>query len=100
MKTLKHLFVGVLTVALFTTYTPVKAGDHHGHGDGSLYGGASDKWQDWNNDDSKKGNNGSSGNGSSGGTNLPINDYAWALAIFGTAIGAKFITDKVKFSKN
>jgi len=97
MKTFKHLFVGILTVALFTVYSPAKAG---GHGDGSLYGGARDKWNDWNKGDGKQGSGGNSGSSGSGSTNLPINDYAWALAIFGTAIGVKFITDKIKFAKN
>jgi hypothetical protein len=99
MKTLKHLFVGVLTVAFFAANSPVKAGDHRGHGDGSLYGGASDKWHNYNDDDKKSTGSGS-GSSSSGSTNLPINDYAWALAIFGTAIGIKFVTDKIKFAKN
>jgi hypothetical protein len=100
MKTLKHLFIGVLTVALFTAYSPVKAGDHRGHGDGSLYGGASDKWNDWKKDNGKQGSGSGSGSSNSGSTNLPINDYAWALAIFGTAIGIKFVTDKIKFAKS
>ncbi|MES2110677.1 MAG: hypothetical protein V4577_18100 [Bacteroidota bacterium] len=100
MRTLKHLLAGVLTVVLFTIYSPVKAGDRHDkHDDGSLYGGASDKWHDWNDDD-KKG--AGSGSGSSGGssTNLPINDYVWALGIFAAALGVKIVTDKIKFVKD
>lgn len=97
MKTLKHLFVAVLTTALFTVHSPAKAGEH---GDGSLYGGARDKWHDWHKDDGKQGNGSGSGSSGSGSTNLPVNDYVWALAIFGAAIGAKFITDKIKFAKN
>ena len=97
MKILKHLLAGVLTVALFTIYSPVKAGTKHG--DGSLYGGASDKWHNWNDDD-KKGAGSGSGSGSSGSTNLPINDYVWALGIFAAALGAKIVTDKIKFVKD
>ena len=97
MKILKHLLAGVLTIALFTTYSPAKAG---GHGDGSLYGGARNKWHDRNKDDGKQSNGKSSGNSGSGSTNHPVNDYAWALAIFSTAIGVKFITDKTNFAKN
>lgn len=101
MRTLKYLMAGVLTVALFTICSPAEAGDHHGHGDGSLYGGASDKWHDWNDhDDSKQGSGSSSGSSNSGSTNLPVNDYVWAITIFGAALGAKLITDKVKFVKD
>ena len=101
MKTLKHLIACALTATLLAAHSPVKAGDHRGHGDGSLYSGASDKWHNYNDDNSKKGTAGNgSGSVSPGSPNLPINDYAWALAIFGTAIGVKFITDRIKFAKS
>lgn len=99
MRKLKQLFIGVLTAVLFTVCQPVKAGGHHGHSGGGLYDGASDKWHDWNDGD-KQGTGGGSGNSNSGSTNLPVNDYVWALVIFGAALGARVITDKIKFSKN
>ena len=99
MKTLKLVFIVVLTTALFIVCQRVKATDHHGHGDGSLYSGASDKWHGWNDDD-KQATGSNSGSGNSGSTNLPVNDYVWALVIFGAALGAKVITDKIKFAKN
>ena len=100
MKRLKRLTFGILTAALFLTYSPVRADEHRDkHDDGSLYGGASDKWHNWNDDDNKQ-DKGGSGSGNSGSTNLPANDNVWLLVIFGAAIGAKAITDKVKFSKS